>query len=598
MNKIRYFCEVIKKLSALLDHRQKMKSINVFIWMIIASVFEMIGVSIIMPFIYALLSPEVLKEKWYVKMLMDFMGIQSTMGMLIMFAAGMAAAYVIKNVLLMYARYVQIKYQCQVQTNLSLFILDSDMKQEYSYFVDTNSAEILRNILADPDNIFGIMQNLFTMLAESITIVLMFIYIIVSDWVMAVGMMVIAAICVMGITFGLKNMTRAGGERLRKGDIERNKDLLHITHGIKDILVLQRKDYFFSRFKNSCEDYKKAKVTFYTIGMVPERLIETVLVAGLLGIICFRVGQGTPMDTFVPKLASFAMIAFRLLPSINKFVTGINGIMYSMPALDAAYDNVMLAKKYVENRRSSHENNKDYDVPDSGNESHLTFDDKLETRQVAWRYPGAEKKVLDNIDFVVNKGDAVALIGESGSGKTTLADIILGLYEPEQGVVLADGRNIYAHLDQWAKFISYVPQTIYLIDDTVRNNVIFGCGFADDDRVWDALEQAQIKKYIKSLPDGLDTMIGEEGVKLSGGQRQRLAIARALYTDPEILLLDEATAALDNETETAVMEAIDSLQGKKTLIIIAHRLSTIKNCNKVYEVKQGKLADVTAQYIG
>lgn len=588
MNKIRYFCEVIKKLNALLNRKQKSKSIYVFFWMIVASLFEMLGVSVIVPFIYALLSPEELEKDYYVSKGMEFLNIHSTMGMLIVLALGIIIVYVVKNILLLYARYVQLKYQCQIQKDLSMFLLESDMRHEYSYFVNTNSAEIMRGVLTDSETIFGILQNLFVMFAESITVFLLFVYIVISDWVIAIGMVLIAVVCILGITLGFKNMARSGGEKYRDSDIDRNKGILHITHGIKDILVLRRKEYFASKFREACEEYRKSRVIYYTLNITPERIIETFFVTGLLIIICIRIGQGTSMASFVPKLASFAIIAFRLLPSINKFVTGINGIVYSIPALDAAYANVMAAKIFMENNEYLGQKN----VQDN-----LSFDEKLEVQNVTWGYSDAKKNVLEGADLVINKGDAIAFIGESGSGKTTLADIILGLYEPKQGMVLADGKNVYKHLEQWSKFISYVPQSIYLTDDTVRANIVFGYEIVDDDKVWNALEQAQLKNFVRSLPNGLDTMIGEEGVKLSGGQRQRLAIARALYTDPEILLLDEATAALDTETETAVMEAIDSLHGKKTLIIIAHRLSTIRNCNKVYEVKGGKLIDVTETYL-
>lgn len=588
MNKIRYFLEVIKKLNALLDHKQKKKSIYVFLWMIVASLFEMLGVSVIVPFIYALLSPEELEKDYYVSTAMEILNVHSTMGMLIVLAVGIIIVYAVKNVLLLYSRYVQLKYQCQIQKDLSLFILESDMEHEYAYFVDTNSAEIMRGVLTDSETIFGILQNLFTMFAESITVFLLFVYIVISDWVIAIGMVIIAGVCILGITLGFKNIARSGGEKYRDSDIDRNKGILHITHGIKDILVLRRKDYFTTQFRNACEEYRKSRVIYYTLNITPERIIETLFVTGLLIIICIRIGQGASMASFVPKLASFAIIAFRLMPSINKFVTGINGIVYSIPALDAAYDSVMAAKDFMEKSEKTEK---------EGDDGHLSFDELFEVKDVTWGYADADKNVLEGASVVIHKGEAVAFIGESGSGKTTLADIILGLYEPKQGEILSDGKNVYKYLEQWSEYISYVPQSIYLTDDTVRANIVFGHYDINDDRIWNVLEQAQLKKFVESLPGGLDTMIGEEGVKLSGGQRQRLAIARALYTDPEILLLDEATAALDNETETAVMEAIDSLHGKKTLIIIAHRLSTIKNCNRVYQVKSGNIVDVTADFV-
>ena len=229
-------------------------------------------------------------------------------------------------------------------------------------------------------------------------------------------------------------------------------------------------------------------------------------------------------------------------------------------------------------------------------ECSLSFYDRIDIQNIMWQYDSAERKILENASLEIKKGESIAIIGESGSGKTTLADILLGLYKPENGNILVDGQDIYCDLRQWAQIISYVPQSVYLLDDTIRENIVFGQSEADDDKIWDALEQAQLKDFVRNLPEGLDTVVGESGIRFSGGQRQRVAIARALYSQPDILLLDEATAALDNDTEAAVMEAIDSLKGKKTLIIIAHRLSTIKNCNKVYEVKKGSIIDVTADF--
>ena len=206
-----------------------------------------------------------------------------------------------------------------------------------------------------------------------------------------------------------------------------------------------------------------------------------------------------------------------------------------------------------------------------------------------WKYPESKKATLQGINLEIKKGESVAFIGESGAGKTTLADIILGLYIPQEGTVTVDGVSIYDIPQDWSRIVGYVPQSVYLLDDTIRNNILFGEKQMDDKKIWDALKQAQLYDFVKTLPDGLNTIVGERGIKFSGGQRQRIAIARALYYNPDILVLDEATSALDNETEEALMESIEALQGLKTLIIIAHRLSTIRNCDKIYEVKDGKI---------
>jgi ABC-type multidrug transport system fused ATPase/permease subunit len=257
---------------------------------------------------------------------------------------------------------------------------------------------------------------------------------------------------------------------------------------------------------------------------------------------------------------------------------------YSFPRLENVYHNVVEAKEYEKQREKYVKEN----IVNKNVEVSTEFEQVLSINHVEWKYREQIKPVLENVTLEIRRGESIALIGESGSGKTTLSDIILGLLHPQKGSVYMDGIDVYGMPEEWAKVIGYVPQSVFLIDDTIRNNVAFGLKNVDDTDIWYALEQAQLKKFVESLPEGLDTMVGEQGIKFSGGQRQRVAIARALFSRPQILVLDEATAALDNETEAAVMEAIDALQGKMTLIIVAHRLSTIRNCDKIYEICNGR----------
>jgi ABC-type multidrug transport system fused ATPase/permease subunit len=586
MRNIKYFIDVVEKLSDILTKKQKVQSGSAFVWMFIASIFELMGISIIVPLITAFLDIEGIMKNKYIKSLAVFLGIDTYFGLLALMVIVVIIIYLLKNIIILYSRHVQARYQCTIEKELSLTMMESYLKRPYSYFVNANSTEIMRGVVEDVDRIFLIIQTFFTLLAESITVCLIVAFLIYSDWVMALGIFLTAILLFLIIVFGFKNILKREGVHFRNSGQERNKNILQISQGIKDIFVMQRKEYFKGKLEESCEEYKKAKNIYTTVQYCPERIIETVFISCILGAICVRIGQGVDTAVLLPQIGALAVAGYRMLPSINKLTSGINQIIFYIPSLNEAHENIINARRYLETADDSN-------VKGSNG---FSFENELKASNVQWRYSDSSKIILDNVSLNIKKGDSVALIGESGAGKTTLGDIILGLYKPLQGKVLCDGNDVYNNLKQWANIISYVPQSVYLLDDTVRANVVFGHDNDDESKIWKALEQAQLKDFIEGLPEGLETVVGEGGVKFSGGQRQRIAIARALYCEPEILLLDEATSALDNETEEAVMEAIDSLKGKKTLIIIAHRLSTIKNCNHVYEVKNTKLYDVTDRY--
>ena len=292
--------------------------------------------------------------------------------------------------------------------------------------------------------------------------------------------------------------------------------------------------------------------------------------------------------SYLPQLATFAMAAFRILPSLGRISSGFNTCIFYLTAADETYHNILELNRY-EKRQTARERQ----LQGTGEKRTYSFEKNITVEQVTWKYEGGNEDVLEDLNLEIKKGQAVALVGQSGAGKTTLGDMILGLLEPQKGRVCIDGTDIRDMGDELGNIIGFVPQSIYLIDGSIRNNIAFGIDEKDidDEKIYMALKKAQLKEFVETLPKGLDTMIGERGVRLSGGQRQRMAIARALYLDPQILVLDEATSALDEGTETAVMEAIDALQGEKTLIIIAHRLSTIRNCDVAYEIVGGKAVE-------
>ena len=323
------------------------------------------------------------------------------------------------------------------------------------------------------------------------------------------------------------------------------------------------------------------------LSMTPKYIVEPVCMAGLLIAVIVKMfyGKKDDISTFIPQLSTFAVAAFRLLPSVGKINEHVNNILYAAPSLDLIYEDLKGIEDFKKQEIDEHRP--------------WSFQNKIEAKSITYLYPNTDKKILDNTGCVIPKGKTVAFIGGSGAGKTTMVDIILGLLPPQLGKVKADDMNIFKNLSTWHQHIGYIPQTIYLSDDSIRSNVAFGImeDEIDDEAVMEALKKAQLLEFAESLPEGLDTAVGERGVRISGGQRQRIGIARALYHDPEILVLDEATSALDGETEMAIMESIESLQGTKTILIIAHRLTTIRNADIIYEVCDGKVVERSKEYV-
>ncbi|MBR5359495.1 MAG: ATP-binding cassette domain-containing protein, partial [Lachnospiraceae bacterium] len=332
----------------------------------------------------------------------------------------------------------------------------------------------------------------------------------------------------------------------------------------------------------------RVAINYAWISALPERVIEAFCVSGIIITVLIRLGMGVDANEFVPSMAVFAMGAFRLLPSIARTTGFINNFVYYRQYVDATYENISAARAF-QREQEKLEMSTDGIIGDTVDT--IEFQRDIKVCDISWKYPEGKDNVINGLSITINKGEAVGIIGESGSGKSTLADILLRLYRPQDGAVMVDDINLDSIPRAWSKMIGYVPQMVFLVDDTIRENVIFGADDPDDDKVWAALEKASLASFVRGLPEGLDTVVGERGIKFSGGQRQRVAIARALYADPQIMILDEATSALDNETEEAVMEAIDSLAGTMTLIIIAHRLTTLKSCNRIFEITGGKAVE-------
>ncbi len=570
------------KLVQILNRKQRRDGIILFFLLMIVSLLEMLGVGVIVPFIITMLEPEKIMTNQYMAPIIDLFHITDYRQFMYVVSGGIIVIYVAKNVFILYVNYYQSRYRNRLEKDLNVKMLSSYMKQPYTFFLRINSVEIIRGVNSDITNVASVVDSYSSILAESLTCMVIGIFLVCMNPFMAMSLLAVAGITALVIIMGFKGITGRCGVQTREAFAEKFKHMNQAVNGIKEISVAHRKPYFVQQFADSAQKAAESNTTYLWISKTPSRLIETVFIGSLLIVVTVSYGTAGNNLEFVTSLGAIGIAAVRILPSVSTLTNAMNGLVYMRPSLEAAYDNLMEADRYqllAEEMESEEKESKT-----------TKFSSKIEVDQIFWRYQDNLPLVLEALDIEICKGESVALIGESGAGKSTLADILLGLLKPERGNVTVDGTDIFSIQSSWSKMIGYVPQMVFLIDDTIRRNIAFGIPEQEieDEKVWHALEQAQMRFVVENMEGGLDAIVGERGIKLSGGQRQRIAIARALYHDPDILILDEATSALDTDTESAVMEAIDALQGRKTLVIIAHRLSTIQNCDKVYEIKDKK----------
>lgn len=572
---------MVKKLRYVFDRKDKMKLVGLAILMIIGSVLELLAVAVFNPFIEVLMQTSSIEDDSFLKLFFAHIHLNGIEQYLVVLSALIAVIYLVKNIYLSFLQNVILSFSYTTRMNLATRLLTTYMNEPYTFHLSKNIAEMQRCLQSDTSQFMSLINSCLQLTVEMVTCLALAAYLFHTSHSITVVIGVLLLLCI-GLFFMISKKVSS---RLGRQNENYNAKLFQWINqslgGIKELKILQREEYFIDSYKTN---YKKliwgARVN-ELIAALPKYIVETVAMVGLVFAIIIKLlfGHGA-LETFIPQIAVFAVAAFRLLPSVGRVNAYINSIMYNKASLDMIYDDL----KEIDSEPVQ-------EIEWQGKKEKWIFTKGVTVEHVSYHYPDSDVEVLHDISLEIPKGKTVALIGPSGAGKTTLADIILGLLPPVSGVVRMDQHNVYENLRSWREKLGYIPQSIYLSDDTIRNNVAFGIYEAqiDDNAIWKALEKAQLKEFVQGLEKGLDTYVGDRGVRLSGGQRQRIGIARALYHDPEILVLDEATSALDSSTEQAVMESIESLQGLKTMIIIAHRLTTIKNADLVYEVSGGNV---------
>lgn len=578
MKNVKTFFSMFRKLIRILDRKQKRQGIILFFLMLIVSLLEMLGVGVIVPFVLTMLEPEKIMGNRFIAPLVAELGITEYKQFMYLIGISIVIIYFVKNGFILLVNYYQSNYRNQLEKVLNVKMLSSYMKRPYIFFVNTNSADILRGVNSDIMNVASAVDGFSNIFSEGLTCLIIGTFLISLNPFMAISLLSIVGITAIAIVLKFKKKVGVCGEQTREAFADKLKRINHAVNGIKEIVVADRKSYFVDEFEAAAQKAAVSNTKYLWISKTPSRLIEVIFIGGLITIVTASYQETGSNVEFITQLSAMGIAAVRILPSISSLAGGINSLVYLRPSLEAAYENLSEADKYGA------------ELKDEKKERDFSFKESILINHISWRYRTGLPWVLEDLCMEIHKGDAVALIGESGAGKSTLADILLGLFQPESGMIEVDGRDIRQMGGFWSEMIGYVPQTVFLTDDSIRKNVAFGIPDEeiDDFKVWKALELAQIDDTVKKMEHGLDSLAGERGISLSGGQRQRISIARALYHNPDILILDEATSALDSDTEDAIMKTIEVLQGKKTLIIIAHRLTTIRNCNRIYEIRGGK----------
>lgn len=579
---------MIKKILYILDGRQKRNFLILSVVIMLGSFVELLGVALITPIVTVITDETIIENNIYYRKIGEIFHLSGSRDFVLFFIVAIIAVYFVKNLYILMQNYLQYRYIYNNQRRITTRFMRHYMHKEYLFHTSTNIADIQRNIVSDVNRFFDALLNVFYCFNEGLICIVLVLYLAILDPVSTLAIAGVLGVFVGGFYFFYRKVSVRLGEKSRIASAEQSKWILQGFAGIKDIKILEKEDYFADQYDAASLRYANVARTNAFVNMLPKPIMEFVCVGGLLTIVGIRVAFGADLKSFIPILSVFAVAAFRMLPSFNRITTYIGTVLYGKPSVIQVYKDMEEVRKSEEAEAMVQRDPQSFDM-ESG----------IKLQGITFCYPEGKQDVLKDIELTIPQNSTVALIGASGAGKSTLADIVLGVLKPQKGSIMVDGVDVLDHLSDWHQCLGYVPQVIYLMDDTIRNNIALGIApeDIDEDALWNAVKDAQLEEFIVSLPKGLDTMVGDRGVRLSGGQRQRIGIARALYRDPRFLVLDEATSALDNDTEKAVMQAIESLHGSRTMLIIAHRLTTIVNSDYIYEVGNQTIKRVEKQKV-
>ena len=572
--------QILKKLKVLLDKKQKLTMAGLVALMVVGAFLQTAGIGLLVQAVSVVIDKTAVEKNGIVRSFYDFLGCQSFESFSVTVMALLIVVFAVKNAFLFVQQKLTFAFVYTNQFRTSERMMRNYLRRSYEFYLNADTAVVQRSITSDVNNMYALILALLQLLSDGVVSLFVAGYCLMTNGAMTILLAVSLVALLAAIKAVLKPIMRKAGEDNQNYYSSLFKWISQTVQGIKEVKIICKEQYFVEEYRKCGRGYVNAVQRYSLYTNVPKFLIETVCIAVMMGYMIVLTVTGTSAENMLEVLSTLAAAAFVLLPAVNRINNQINSIAYFEPFFMGVSDNL---QEEIEDDK--------VDMSFATDEEKLPLRQSIELRDITYAYPNTDKLIFDHAALSIDIGSAVGIVGASGAGKSTIVDVLLGLLEVRSGAIYADGVDVKACYRSFLKNIGYIPQMIFMLDDTIRRNVAFGVHdeCIDDRKVWEALKEAQLDEFVKSLPEGLDTGIGERGIRLSGGQRQRIGIARALYYDPEVLILDEATSALDNDTEAAIMAAINRLHGRKTLVIIAHRLQTIEKCDMVYRVEDGKI---------
>ena len=573
--------QIFRKLNVLLDRKQKLTMGGIVFLMLIGAILETASITLIFPVITVVITPDSVETNKTVSAIYQTLHMSSPTQFALVVMSLLILAFILKNSFLFLQQKVIFRFVYTNQFRTSERMMRNYLKRSYEFYLNADTAVIQRNITSDVNNMYALILAVLQLISEVLIFLALSITLFVMNPLMAFVIAVVLILTLLVIMVCIKPAMRKAGKDNQDYYSKLFKWISQTVTGIKEVKITQKEQYFVDEYVACGKGYVDAVQKYSLYSATPRLLIETVCIIVMIGYLMVMLVTGQDLTNMIATIGVFALAAVRLIPSANRINNQLTNMAYFEPFLMNVSDN-------LQDEISEDAVRTEFAKPD---QQKLPVKEKIRVEDITYAYPNTDRLIFDHAGFEIQVGDSVGVVGPSGAGKSTIIDVLLGLLDVQSGHIYADDTDIRSDYKGWLKNIGYIPQMIFMLDDTIRRNVAFGVpdDQIDEKRVWEVLKEAQLDEYIKSIPEGLDTTIGERGIRLSGGQRQRIGIARALYNDPEVLVLDEATSALDNDTEAAIMDSINSLHGKKTLIIIAHRLQTIEKCDHVYRVENGKI---------